>query len=637
MFKGTNKTWKALALVLALCMLSTVVVVADEVQPSVITLENTDVTYSDGVVTVTGEINAPETDVTILAVRTTSSTGITLENAAAGSTETVTDKGNVAWSTAMLQQQVVYIDQETATEAATDNFSFSFIPRTGVGGQYITVFVGGANVASPKAVTILAAPAVPVIAPATPWYKGDGEVLFSLKKSADADADAWTKAAADTWFAAVETVTVDGGTDNAKASFTVIEKEGAAYLQYTTAAATVDSLSFVDTDDEYPTAGMDLATAQGRDDRPAGTLTNVTTPVVAGGTAAIPVNTEGAYKPEDWTAGLATATGGTYENGVLSVTVDLADKVNNLEETITIDASVTNYVAKSATVAVIAPTKAAADDATVSSAYTDTIDGGTGTSDAEAADTDTTDGSAEWKTMYGQAVVTLPTPDSGLTYSWAIVADADSTGASVETIADNATSVVLDRPDYVAPASVTESTPKAYNYTLTLTVTAAGYKEATKTFPVSASRVGMKGATVTITPNFTGPTSAAIAASATYTLTPVAGGTPVVITYDGTGFTANAVALGDYTLTIARPGYVTKTIEVTVGAGGIENLTLPEMVAGDATGDGAIDINDFFAWTDAFGATTGGDTYSNAVDFNADGAIDINDFFMWTDSFGYTS
>ena len=55
-------------------------------------------------------------------------------------------------------------------------------------------------------------------------------------------------------------------------------------------------------------------------------------------------------------------------------------------------------------------------------------------------------------------------------------------------------------------------------------------------------------------------------------------------------------------------------------------------LAGDASGDGAVDFNDFLALQNAFGQTGVG----LAADFNADGVVDFNDFLLLQNGFGQT-
>ncbi len=649
MFKRTNKTWKALALVLALCMLSTVVVVAEE--PTTATLTGVTAVYdeTDNIVTVSGTIDAKGNDVTVLAVRTAAAAGengaggITLEHATAGA-ESDTGIDNEAWTTATLQNQVVYIDQ-AASNAETGAFSFEFIPRTAVSGGTITVFVGGADVAQPQTYSIAAPVKAPDVIARTPWYQGTNDLVMDIRKAGDAsaaygDADAITawankinsvrimKTASDDWASLAK----DTGysVDAANATFTLIgvapnHTDGSLYaLEITTANG--------DYSKEEWTAGDAPLT---QTPKAAGTLTLAleqgATAVVAGTDASITLGGDVA----DWNEsadehvfiGEDQVEGAAVSGTTLTVPTASVTTFEEGEATVVVSVKVPYYEVKTVNVPLITPTKAATKDATVALNYEKVGDA----YDTEIPQDETEEDDDVLLNMYGFAVVTLPTPaDESFTYAWSIVDPAGATETG--SIANNATSVTLDRPNYVAPGSETEDTVDEYVYKLTLTVTKGDYAAATKEFTVSASRVGMKGANIEITPNFG---SADIAAAATYTLTPATGGTPIVIEVAEGKFTANAVALGTYTLTIARPGYVTMEVEVTVGSTGLENFTMPTMIAGDLDGSDIVDGSDVSALGTSWGARTSDLSYQERADLNADGVVDGSDVSLLGTNWGY--
>src|SRR5690606_17848323 len=58
---------------------------------------------------------------------------------------------------------------------------------------------------------------------------------------------------------------------------------------------------------------------------------------------------------------------------------------------------------------------------------------------------------------------------------------------------------------------------------------------------------------------------------------------------------------------------------------------LPEIIAGDYTLDGAVGLEDFWAWKAAFGQSVDPGT---GADGNANGIIDAADFTIWRDNLG---
>jgi hypothetical protein len=61
-------------------------------------------------------------------------------------------------------------------------------------------------------------------------------------------------------------------------------------------------------------------------------------------------------------------------------------------------------------------------------------------------------------------------------------------------------------------------------------------------------------------------------------------------------------------------------------------MTIHNVLAGDANLDGKVDGADFLAWQNNFGMASGG-TWSQG-DFNNDGKVDGADFLMWQNNFG---
>lgn len=603
MFKRTNKFWKGLALVLALCMISTVAYAAGEPQTATVTLGTKSYNPETQTVTIAGTIDVPGNDVTILAVR------------GGAAYSALTD----VWTEEMLPSKVVYIDQETS-DATTGAFSFSFKPRADVIGGVISVFVGGEDVANVAPWSTEAKMAAPTLVLPNVWYEGTNTLDIELK---DGDAPF---ANAEAWEGAINAVTVvpaeDGLTWGLNAEKTHLVLSG-----FETAGENITSITITTNDNAFEDATCG-AIAQAKHDL-GGNVLSVEEGyfAVAGGKAAITVETNDG----EWKAALGSsvyvgdapeaATGVSLDGNTLSVPVDIADRLEQTE-TVTITVKQDYYKNETVNVTVVAPTKAAADAAEIEWEYSATTDdAGENTAAAKAADSEATE--EERKTRYGAAIVTLPTPETGYKYSWTAVST-DEGAATIE-IADNAEYVTLDRPNYVeAP---TAETPQSYTYTLTLTVSDVDESNGTyvavpKTFEaITVSRVGMRGVPVAAAPSFGGNAqqSAAIAADATATLTGATG--DIALTWDSEAgsFKGENVAPGEYTITVVRRGFLVGSSTITVGADGQITGTMPEMIAGDSNGDGTIDISDVAA------AVTVWDSNTTYADLNADGVVDISD------------
>lgn len=627
MFKGTNKTWKAIALVLALCMsFSTMVVFATGTTvefTETTTKEAVEAEYeADGTMTVAGTISDADADVTILAVRSTGNVELTTVG---------------AWDSTQLADQVVYIDQEQATDGA---FSFSFIPKTdATGGGTVAIFVGGEGVLEPITLYCEAKNPAPGMVAAT-WYEGDALTMNLVKVNDQTAAypatTAWSEdinelsVTYSVGEAAATTETI--GNDNAQAKYYVVDTAANTLKIHGLGdtGVTVTKIETTSTSDFYKAASWTGTATQGK--RPTPTLGTVDA-AVAGETVQIPVTLTETDYDTDWISGIANSVSVTgdgaglgsavWNNGYIDAVITLND--STLTSAVTVTVAVDYYNSVSTAVTVKAPTQAAADKAAVERNYVKVNDEYAMT----IPDSETEANEDNLLNMYGFAVVTLPTPEenSGLVYAWDVTDPAGAT--ATEDIANDAASVTLDRPDYVAPGSETVDTVSEYVYTLKLTVTKDGCAAATKNFTVSVSRMGMKGATVEITHNFSND---AVAETATYQLTP-AGSQPsendLVIAYDEAteSFSATAVPLGNYTLTIKRPGFVTRTVEVVVASTGLElaeGATWPTMVAGDLDDDGKIYSSDLQLLLAAYNKAEGAG-YSPTADLDADGKVYSSD------------
>ena len=601
MFKGTNKLWKGLALVLALCMISTVAYAEGESatpQTANVTLTTTSYDSATQTVTIAGTIDVPGNDVTILAVR-----GGAAYSALAD-----------VWTEDMLPSKVVYIDQKTSNKN-TGAFSFSFKPRADVIGGVISVFVGGEDVATVAPWSVEDKKDAPTLVLPEVWYEGTTTLDITLGGEY-ADADLWGNA--------INAVTITP--ENADVEWDYADGK-VTLTGFGTTGESLTKIVITTEDNAFEDAVWENTLAQAAKNL-GGNVLSVGEDyfAVAGRKAAITVTTDDEAWKEALTSyvyvGTATEPedlGSEAFNGTtLSVPVDIANKAENLTETVRVAVKQNYYVEEYVDVTVVAPTKAAADAAEIEWEYSATTDdAGTGTAAAKEADSDAT--AEELKNRYGAAIVTLPTPEAGYTYSWTAVS-ADE-GAAEITIANDAASVTLDRPDY--EEEPTEESPQSYTYTLTLTVSYGDYadSEATEVARITVSRVGMKGVPVAAAPSFGGneQQSAAIAADATATLTGATG--DIALTWDSEAgsFKGENVAPGEYTITVVRPGFLVGSSTITVGADGQITGTMPEMIAGDSNGDGTIDISDVAA------AVTVWDSETTYADLNADGVVDISD------------
>lgn len=132
----TKKTLRALAMITALVMafsLTSVVAFADA---TTVTVDAEVVDEAASKISVTGTISVDDADVTILALKDTAE--ISVEDLSAMDDETLASK-------------IVYINQEAAVEKA---YAFSFIPKAGVPGGIVTIFVGGEGVDAPQSTTL---------------------------------------------------------------------------------------------------------------------------------------------------------------------------------------------------------------------------------------------------------------------------------------------------------------------------------------------------------------------------------------------------------------------------------------------------------------------------------------------------
>ena len=106
-------------------------------------------------------------------------------------------------------------------------------------------------------------------------------------------------------------------------------------------------------------------------------------------------------------------------------------------------------------------------------------------------------------------------------------------------------------------------------------------------------------------------------------------------------FTIQDVPKGDYILYISRPGYLLRTMQVSVTEGGPASITIKppvgdtfRLLGGDINGDGVIDSLDGAMLQAHFGVKWGDVSYDAAYDLNGDGVIDAKDYDLFLSHLG---
>lgn len=606
-----KKALGSLALVLALAMAASLLPTIALATGNAVTInpetgQNPYYNQDSGTVSVSGQIDNTEADVTVLAVRSANK----LEDTDFLGTENI-------------EASIVYIDQVgledtgnfeiDTTDNTKANWDFTFIPKTGVSGGWITVFVGGTDVGAVKLASFPAQIAAPGLT-ANPWYKGD-DLVMSIHKSGEAGTSYGGKEAIEKWAAKISQVLVNG---TAFTDYT-IDSEAATItfeVDYK-----VTSINITTTGNEYSVINM-TPLALEPDDRPAGTIEAVSEEgVVVENDATLSFNLTDS-DPAGWLAAI-DADAVTYKvadgdfqdvsNYVLSdgvLTLGVASIEGAESKDFTVKIAVPNYEEKTATVTVVAPTVAALDafsNANAVYGYKDTQN--LATSD------------------YG---VTVTTPAEGLYESevnWKLQIKDGENWVDVDELVSGE-EYLLGRGDESFLGGV---------YQVVATISKGSYAEKIWTKGFSVSAHGVAGVDVKVTTNFA---ETAIASIATLK---IMDGTELIATLAvdaGTqDFKAANITAGTYKLVIARPGYVTFTVDCTVGSELTNGITvaLPAMVFGDMNDDGKVNSRDYNTLLDAYGANSAdAANYSVSCDFNADSKVNSRDYNSLLDNYGYS-
>uniref|UniRef100_UPI000B0292E0 dockerin type I domain-containing protein n=1 Tax=Pseudoalteromonas sp. R3 TaxID=1709477 RepID=UPI000B0292E0 len=111
-------------------------------------------------------------------------------------------------------------------------------------------------------------------------------------------------------------------------------------------------------------------------------------------------------------------------------------------------------------------------------------------------------------------------------------------------------------------------------------------------------------------------------------------GQPVTINPDGS-FSVR-VGLGDVTMALSAPGYLTAEKQVNLATGQADiDFGQINLVGGDSNGDNQIDIADLTLLLGAYRSVEGEQNgYVMAADFNRDGAINLRDLTLLGANFG---
>jgi hypothetical protein len=108
---------------------------------------------------------------------------------------------------------------------------------------------------------------------------------------------------------------------------------------------------------------------------------------------------------------------------------------------------------------------------------------------------------------------------------------------------------------------------------------------------------------------------------------------PIEVAEDGS-FEAVTLRAGIFDLYVKVDGYLQKVVEgVTLNTGPNE-VSVPALTPGDISGNNAVGIQDFSAFSAAYGTSQGDPEYDGLADMNCDGEIGIQDFSTFSSNYG---
>ncbi|MDD6309068.1 MAG: dockerin type I domain-containing protein [Clostridia bacterium] len=624
--------WKiVVASVLALSMLP--MVALGEGSANTVALTSVDYNDETEVMTVTGTITAgadavvEDLNVTILAVRGTQ---------AEGESETaLADFVNSEVEGKTLQDRVVYIDQVGQEDGnivfneGVGTFTFNFKPKVDAkGGQFITVFAGGTDVTEvQKYRPVEAAPASPHLKLQGTWYKGE-DLVFDLVKDAT---NAFPEIPAD-YTSDIDKIIINKGASQVEltADKFVVDAENKTATIAWTVVSGIETISSVDVEMKATYAnGKMLGEAFSASMKASGTVTIADQ--VADGEVEFSINAEGAYA--DWATDIAlpnaikisymdgetpveeTATAALVEGNNYKFAYLFGNAVEERTFTITIQPDEYYTATEVKSFKLTAPTKIAADAAVFDVVY----GGEAGYYDAPAEGYP--ENADEKDAQYGKAVVDLKDTwgEDGVSIVWAWTSPSMEGASAVG-------KVELARP-------AVDAEEDTATYSATATFKKDGYADSVKTFDFVVNKIGLAGVDVEVNAGFI--SSLAKAANvATVKLYKESEEIDAFaqVAENGVAFkSTKKIALGDYIIEIARPGYFTETVEVTVTKEGVtmrdgSALAMPAMRAGDIDANDTVNILDISALGSAWNAVPGNAKYNVAADLNGDGIVNVLDY-----------
>lgn len=447
MFNKTRKVWKKLAVILSVSMLSLHTVSAyEDIATETVCIETIEYNETSNSIGISCRASVPYRDVTILALR---------------GTESITWRDFGTYTLGDLKEKIVYIDQECSNEYG--EYNFSFVPKPGVPGKYVTVFVGGENVGEVETASFEAKAAAPALIPQV-WYEGETKLQFKLVKQDFFTP--WSEYAAEAWANSIQTVLVDGTDRKAYTSYNsetgMLEISGFAMT-----GSSVSSIMITTIDDTYMDSNW-VGTAMQVKKTP-GTLTPPAAPVVAGTPAIITVSNA----DDTWKGALKDtvyADGGkveniTYAEPTFAIPTSIDGETLEKESTVLVKQAYYNDA--TATFKVVAPTKADLDAICPYIEYS--------TNDYETGDEAYTEtnfnqlSNKDKQAMFGQAYITLPaTGVNGSDLRWKINGE------------PYAGKIVLQRPGSDFEDTTIEVTAEAVK---------EGYKTAVKTWNLTVHKI----------------------------------------------------------------------------------------------------------------------------------------------------
>ncbi len=613
MFRRTNTMWKVLALALCLCMLPTVAMATTNTvgitydAEAEANAERVQLTVTHG----SGEANK---EITILAIRKADEAVYEGEDGDEG----VYDADALAED---LTGRIVYIDQETTN--AEGKVTFDFIPAATAASTNgaIDVYVGGAGVEAVQMITVVRRLASPEAAIAEGTWEAGDALVIELSGAVAED-----EAALEAWFESISCeVTAEGeeGTfgpiPELVGTTIILPWDDVRDLTITGITFTSNSHNDVEVDG----LGEGLAAAL----KTPGTLEVVDVDYVSATETTVYVTID----DEEYAAAMDAETTTIkideepvveygLEGNELTLTMPVFD-TEEAEHVVSIE--VDCYEPAEVEVALVAPTKAVADELDIEATYTgefyddDEAAAANGVSPYDPGEAD----EDKKNIMWGKLAVTLPTEDAetGATFDWTV------DGVPVEAEGEE-TEIVVD---------IARDWAEDLSYEIAAVVSISDFATSSYETTITAPQLGREGVAVEVEVNFE---AADAAATATVTL-----GEYELELSEGTTFAHAAVVPGEYTLTVVRPGYVKVEATVTVLPSGEIQLedgsafTTGVMIFGDITSntgepDGRVNSRDYNALLDAYNVA---ENYDLKFDFNGDGRVNSRDYNKLLDYYGY--